>query len=47
MDIQKVGIGRIIAVIVLILVIVLALLGRLDNITAGLIGALAVADIVG
>lgn len=47
MDIQKIGIGRIISVIVLILVIVLAVLGRLDTFTAGLIGALAVANIVG
>lgn len=47
MDIQKFGIGRIIAVIVLVLVILFIALGKMDNITGGLIGALAVADIVG
>jgi hypothetical protein len=41
--IQTLGIGGIIAVIVLILVILLAIIGKLPLLLAGLIGALAVA----
>lgn len=37
------GVGVIIAIIVLAVVVILAILGRIDFLTAGLFGALAIA----
>lgn len=46
MNITSVGIGGIIAIVVLILCVVLAVIGHLPLLLAGLIGALAIARLI-
>lgn len=46
MNIQSLGLGRIVALLVLLIAVVLAVIGQMDVKTAGLIAALAFAILV-